>query len=988
MIVMTTTDHIEFGPFRLDILNMRLWRDYQPVALRPRALAVLRYLVERPLQLVTKEELLQHIWTETHVSRTVLRVCIREIRLALGDRVDDPAYVETVGRRGYRFLQRSQVVMDPLRVLERARQHHMMIGRQREIDHLQMGLTAALHGERQLVFISGEAGVGKTTIIDTFIAQIVANPEVWVGRGQCIEYSGPGEAYLPVLEALGQLGDRPDGEQLVDVLRQVAPTWLPHLPAWLREDEREQLQRQGQSSTQARMLRELTIALERFTAQTPLVLVFEDLHWSDPSTVDLLTFLANRQEAARLLVVGTYRPAESVMHHHPLVNALRELHGQRRCMELTVPPLSVDHIALYAENTLGGPVTPTVADLLSQRTEGNALFVAHLLTDLVRQGVVTCPDGTWMVEAPDQALQTDLPEGLRPLLTKQIEGLTLADQRLLEAASVVGDTFAVAAIAAGVRFAVEDVEVMCETLARQSHLIEETGLARWPDGTVSGTYRFHHALYRQAVYERISPGRRVLLHRQLGARLEAGFRGCESDIASELAHHFIQGETPDRALQYHRLAGEKALKRYAPQETVAHCTAGLGLIPFLSEGDERLQHELALQTMLGPALIAIHGYTAPQVAAVFLRARSLCQEMAPSPQLSPILFGLFAFHTTRGESKESYNFAEQLFEFTQSQQDAALVLAGQLAMGIPKFLLGQLIEARQHIEQALALYDSHRHETLTPIYGQDLGVVALSYLAWVLSYLGHPEQALRRSAEALALAQEREHPFSQTFALTFAARLHKYFRQADAAREVAEAALEMTEIHGFPYFWAHAAMVHEWALAELDDQAKSKRNRNGKSKCIDQIEEGMMRLRARGAKMVIPQYHCIMAEIYQMMGNITEGLRVMDEALMMVKQCGMAVYEPELLRLKGELLVSHSKHQHAEAAELFHQAIGVARAQHAMFCELRAAMSLYRLSKQQGKPALAREHLVSAYSGFTEGFHSHSHNIPDLQEAKLLLADL
>ncbi len=573
-------------------------------------------------------------------------------------------------------------------------------------------------------------------------------------------------------------------------------------------------------------------------------------------------------------------------------------------------------------------------------------------------------------------MQTNLPEGLRPLLTKQIEGLTLTDQRLLEAASVVGETFAVAAIAAGVKFAVEDVEVMCETLARQSHLIAEAGLAKWPDGTVSGAYRFHHALYRQAVYERISQGRRVHLHRQIGARLEASFRGRESDIASELAHHFIQGEIPHQALEYHRLAGEKALKRYAPQETVAHCTAGLDLIPSLAEGVERQQHELALQTMLGPALIAIHGYTAPQVATAFLRARTLCQDMAPSPHLSPILFGLFAFHTTRGESKEPYNLAKQLFDLTQSQDDAALVLVGQLAMGIPKFLLGQLTDARQHLEQALALYDAHSHETLTPIYGQDLGVVALSYLAWVLSYLGRPEQALRHSADALALAQEREHPFSQTFALTFAARLHKYFRQADAARKVAKAAIDMTEIHGFPYFWAHAVMVHGWSLAVLDDQAQNQ--------SIAQIEEGMIRLRARGAKMVTPQYHCIMAEIYQMMGKVAEGLTVMDEALMMVKQCGMPVYESELLRLKGELLVSHSEHQHAEAVEHFHQAMGIARSQHAAFCELRAAISLYRLSKQQGKYARAREHLASVYSEFTEGLH----HIPDLQEAKTLLSGL
>lgn len=569
---MTPADHIEFGPFCLDILDVRLWRGDRHIALRPRAFAVLRYLAERPLQLVTKEELLQNLWPDAHVSNTVLRVCIREIRRALEDRADAPAYVETVGRRGYRFLQRPQMAATPLSVLERVRHSSALIGRQHELDHLQMGLTKASYGARQLVFVNGEAGVGKTAIIDTFMTQMTAHPGIWVGRGQCIEYSGPGEAYLPVLEALRQLGERPDGDELVGILRQVAPTWLPHLPALVHEAERGSIQSQVQGSTQARMLRELTIALERFTAQTPLVLVFEDLHWSDPSTVDLLTFLANRPEPARLLVVGTYRPAESAMHQHPLINALRELHGQRRCLELAVPPLSIDDIRGYAENTLGGPVASAVAHLLALRTEGNALFVTHLLADLVRQGLIVRVDDQWLLQEPGQALHTALPEDLKPLLTKQIERLPLADQRLLEAASVVGDTFTVAGIAAAVRLAAEDVEVMCESLARQSQLIAEAGLARWPDGTASGIYRFQHTLYRQAIYERISQGRRVLLHGQIGVRLEVSFRGHEAEIASELAYHFMRGEDPLQALQYYRLAGQKALKRYAPQEAISHCT--------------------------------------------------------------------------------------------------------------------------------------------------------------------------------------------------------------------------------------------------------------------------------------------------------------------------------------------------------------------------------------------------------------------------------
>ncbi len=477
IIVMIPNDHIEVGPFQLDILNTRLWRGNQHIALRPRAFAVLRYLIERPLQLVTKEELLLHIWPETHVSHTVLRVCILEIRRALDDQADTPTYIETVGRRGYRFLLRPRTLAEPVQVLERIRQSNAIIGRQREIDALRMGLTQALNSMRQLMFVSGEAGGGKTAIIDTFITQVTAYPEVWVGWGRCMEYSGPSEAYLPVLEALGQLGERPDGDIFIDVLRQVAPTWLPHLPALVSTTEHPPYLSQMTGSTQARMLRELTIALERFTTHIPRVLVIEDLHWCDPSTVDLLTFLTKRHEPAKLFVIGSYRPAEAAIHQHPLVNTLRELHGQRQCMELEVPPLSIDHITVYAENTLGGPVAHSVAHLLSQSTEGNALFVAHLLADLVRQGLITRTDGIWLLQDSGQALQTALPAGLKPLLISQIERLSLAEQRLLEAASVVGDMFAVAAVAAALKFATEDLEVMCKSLARQSQLIVENGLA-------------------------------------------------------------------------------------------------------------------------------------------------------------------------------------------------------------------------------------------------------------------------------------------------------------------------------------------------------------------------------------------------------------------------------------------------------------------------------------------------------------------------------
>ena len=391
---MEPTHEVHFGPFRLDAVQGRLWRGDQPIVLRPRALAVLHYLAAHPGRLIPKAELVQQVWSGVHVTNTVLRVCIRDIRAALGDDAAAPQYVETVGQEGYRFVGDWDDITPPV---DRARP---VVGRQREVAVLQRLYARAAGGDRQLVMLSGEAGIGKTTVVDLWLAQLAGWGGIRIGRGQCVEHYGEGEPYLPVLEVLGSLGRQPDGDRLVAVLRRQAPLWLVQLPALVVEADWEGLQRRVQGATSTRMLRELADALEVYAVETPLVVVLEDLHWSDTATVELLAYLAQRREPARLCMLGTYRPADAVVRAHPIRGIIQELRGRGLCTEIGLELLTAADVAAYVAGCLGGPVAPALAERVYRHTEGNALFMVNVLEDLGQRGLLAQVDGQWTLAGP------------------------------------------------------------------------------------------------------------------------------------------------------------------------------------------------------------------------------------------------------------------------------------------------------------------------------------------------------------------------------------------------------------------------------------------------------------------------------------------------------------------------------------------------------------------------------------------------------------
>src|SRR5882724_7433839 len=989
-----------FGDYTLDTERYELRRADSRIPLRPKVFQLLVYLLAHRERVMGQEELLAHLWPHQIMGDSALKSCVMAARQAVGDRRRPHQIIQTRHGYGYRLMAAvtTEDQTHPAPVNETARRPservdrslsitvptagqapltgghaEPLVGREGEVAQLHTWLARALRGERQVVFVSGEAGLGKTTLVELFLHELGGEGALWLGQGQCVEHFGAGEAYRPVLEAVGRVCRGPGGPALGGLLRQQAPTWLVQMAGLVPEGELEALQRCVAGATQERMLRELIEALEGLTAEQPLVLVLEDLHWSDPSTLDLIAVLARRREPARLLVLGTYRPPEVRRQDHPLQTITRELQLHGYCVELPLTMLSEDAIALYLARRFPGlPRMDGLARLVHQRTEGQPLFMVNLVQSWLTHRVLREQDGGWALPAGVEALHDGVPENLRQLLEGQLDRLRAEEQRLLEAGSIAGIEFSAAAVAAGLGQAVARVDDACASLARRGQLLQAVGDRIWPDGTVAGGYRFAHALYQEVLYGRVSVARRVQLHQRVGARLEEGYGAEAGALAAELAVHFERGQDYSRAVQYRRQAGENAMQRYSYREAIDHLTQGLELLKSLPGTPERTQHELALQTTLGAALMVTKGYAAAEVEQAYAQARQLCQQLGDTPQLFPVLSGLFVFYLVRAECQIAHELAEQCFRLAQHLHDPGCLLEAHFTLGVTLFFMGAFAPARAHFEQGIALYDPQQHRSLE-IVSANPGVLCWGFVAHALWSLGYPDQAVQANSEALRLARELSHPFSLCFALNFAAWLHAYHREGQLTLKWADAAIPLATEHGFAFGMTHAMPLRGWALAAQGQDEEG----------IAQIQQGMTAYRATGAALERPYWLALLAEAYGEVGQTEEGLRVVAEALAEVEKNGVRFCEAELYRLQGELLWRQAVPDVAEAETCFHQALAIASRQQAKSWELRAAMSLSRLWQQQGKCDEARQLLSPIYGWFTEGFDT-----ADLREAKVLLDEL
>jgi predicted ATPase len=559
------------------------------------------------------------------------------------------------------------------------------------------------------------------------------------------------------------------------------------------------------------------------------------------------------------------------------------------------------------------------------------------------------------------------------LLLRRIEALPPATQRVLEAASVVGETFAVAAVAAGLQGPLEDVEAVCDELAAQRHVLDDTGWTVWPDSTRGGGYRFQHALYRQVLYERLGTMRGVQLHQRIGARLAAGYGGQAGDIAAMLALHAERGGEPQQAVHYLQQAGEQAARRNAYHEAVVYVSKALTLLTTLPASPERTHHELTLLFILGERLMATKGMAAPEVGEVYTRAHMLCHQVGEPPQLFKALHGLYRFHGTRGQLRIASELSQQLFHLAHRQHDTDILREGHMAEGSVAFYRGEFVTARAHMEQGLHLCDTQLPPT--PIFsgGHERRVMTLVGLTQVLWALGYADQAQQRGQEALTWAQQVGHPPSLVYAKLYVAIFSQYRRDMAAMQAHADAVLLLATAQDLGYRVEHGRILRGWALAMQGDAAAG----------VAHIQQGLVAVQSMGLKLYHPYFLSLLAEAYGLAGQPEAGLTVLTEAFTLIAATEERWWEAEVYRLQGALLLQLPLPDVGQAEGCFQQALDVARRQQAKALELRAALSLTRLWQGQGKRVAARQLLAESYGWFTEGFDT-----ADLQEAKALLAEL
>jgi DNA-binding winged helix-turn-helix (wHTH) protein len=976
-------EDIVFSSFRLDRRGGRLLHGGENVALRPKTWAVLLYLAERPGALVTKEELLDAVWPDVAVTPDTLTKSIGELRVALGDDSRTPRCIETVHRRGFRFIAAGRD--DPLAAAASVQWSAgepgaaPFVGRAAELEQLRQLFARASSGERQVAMITGPAGVGKTTLVEAFLQSpevLRSGRPVWIGRGACIEQHGSREPYMPVLDALGRLAKRPDAESLVGLLRRVAPTWLAQMP-WLIGDEDHTALHSLQSARPERMLREFAALTEALREQVTLVLVLEDLHWSDPSTVDLLSVLAQRDEAARLLVLGTYRPAEVAVHEHVLSRAVRTLQVRRQCVEIPVHELDGTAVRAYLEARFpGATFVAALAPTLLEYTDGTPLFVVALVEHLLSRGWILETSPGWALTIAPQLSDLGVPDEARRVIETQFDILSPGDRGLLGAASVVGHEFALPLLAAAVPCALEDVEARCEALARTNRFLRAADDVEWPDGSVARRFTFAHELYRRAAHAEIPESARQRLHQRVGEALEHAYGPRAAEVAPELAAHFETARDDARAIRHLAAAAARARQRFASREAIDYLESAIARAVRLPSGGEGELRELELRLALAPALSDLHGFASEPLRRNFERARALCAEVGSPEQLFEVNFILCHLGSVRGNRAAVQEGLEQLEQLATRLQTREHRLALDSVRLRTALCEGRLRDACRTAER---LPFATPPAPLAGAFGADPLIAAQAHYGVALCMRGSVGAGRKASQAALAAARAANSPFTLACATFFAALLEVLSRNTPAAEGLVEQAIEVSAEQGFSYWHALASWLRGWLRLQRGEAAEA----------LAEVEAALESVESSGATILTSIMSAIVAEAHQRLGALAEARAAMQRAVALTDVDPLCA--PEVWRCRGELLLAASKPTRKgrklgeaaspEAEACLVRALEMARSRGAGLFELRAARSLARWRHACGRSAEAAEVLAPICRSFVGEPPS-----LDLVEANELLA--
>ena len=844
-----------FADCELDTDTLELTRAGGRQHVEPQVFAVLVNLARRRDRIVSREELLDEVWGHRFVTDATLSSRIKAARRAIGDSGEQQRIIRTLRGRGFRFVVSVDELPPEVAVASDGGASSALVGRAGELRVLRAELTAALAARRRVVLVSGEAGIGKSALLEAFLNEAASTPGVRVALGSCVEHRGTGEPYLPLLDALGRLASGPAAGELPGRLARHAPTWLAGLP-WLAAGD---APRVPGGPTRQRMVRELFAVLEALCGDAALVLAIEDLHWGDPSTLEALAAVARRRLQARLLVVATYRPGGDQPPQR--VGALAaDLVGRGAATGLPLRPLS-EALSALAAGRLGGELGRGEVDVLAEQSGGNPLLATSLLDGWVSDGALVKDRTRW--KATDlRRLRGAVSSTLAEFLHHQLDGLPEADQRVLEAASVVGRAFSAAVVAAALDDEVDVIEARCRRLTRTTRIVRASGTQQWPDGTVADRFGFAHDVHRQVLAERLSSARRLELHRRVGLRLRAAWRDREDEIAAELAHHALHGRDFERAVTFLRAAARVAVGRGAPQEAAEHLSQALRTLHEWPHRADAEAEELQIQAALAPALAAGQGWGSTAAATAYARALELARARADPEALARVLYGLATLREYCGDYSTSQALMEErLALLTAASSDRRVESHELLACSL--FHQGAFADALEHARHGIA---ARGRSDAAAELGEDPEASCHGWAALSLCFLGDADAALEQAREAIATAQTRG--YGRTGALVQAARVHQHRDEPERTRELATTALDEARRGGFPYMEATALVLRGWARATLGDPGGA-----------DEAADGFAAHAATGAAMDRPYYAGLVADALARHGRTADALEAVEEAL-------------------------------------------------------------------------------------------------------------
>jgi predicted ATPase/class 3 adenylate cyclase len=832
------------------------------------------------------------------------------------------------------------------------------VGRQTELELLLDSFERIKTGHGQAFSIISEAGFGKSRLLYEF-RKAVANEDATFMEGKCLSYRR-NVTYHPIIDLLKSIFNIQEGEEESNIkervkndLKAVGIDEASTLPVLLELLSVKESGIDEVFISPEAMKDRIIETLKRITFKgadiRPLIMAVEDLHWIDKSSEDVLKEFFDIISGARVFLIFTYRPDFTsnwgVKSYHNQINLNRLFHRESLMM--------IRHI-------LGtDKIHKDLVELIVAKTEGVPFFIEEFIRSLKDLKMIERGDNEFLLSKNVEEIT--LPSTIHDVVMTRVDSLPKVSREILQMGSVIGREFEYDLIKQTMDLRETDLLSHISFL-KDSELVYERGV--YPQLT----YIFKHALIQDICFQAILKSIRREYHRKIAHVMEQYFPAIDEEHPEILGHHLTEAGLTEQAIPYWQKASEIAIRRSANLEAIDHLNKALEIIEGLPDKSTYLQPELELQITLGSALMAVKGYSASEVGKAYARARELCQQVGESPQLFAILRGLWGFYIVRDEIQTAHELGQQCLALVERAKKPAHLLWAYFMLGMTLLHFGEFASAREYLEKGISLYDIQKRRSNRAL--QDPGVACLSYTSLALWFLGYPDQALKKSDEALRLAHKLSHPFSTAYALNIASIVFQLGRNVQETQKHAEAAITLCTEHGIPYWLAYGPILRGWALSE-----KGKREEG-----MRQTRQGLAAYGDTGAVLGRPYFLSMLVEAYAQNKQAREGLTVLDEALAIVDETKECWVEAELYRLKGKLLLQITSDNYPEAEDCFHKAIAVARRQNAKSLELKAAMSLSCLWHKQGKKTAARQMLEEVYGWFTEGFDA-----PELKEAKDLL---